>query len=58
MDLDVRCPQKAVKLNHSLVSSVEFGGTHLRPISEEVLKISIRKMSLKNDFMISPGPVS
>ena len=30
-----------------LTSSVGFYDTHLRPISQEMLKISIRKMSLK-----------
>ena len=33
------------------VSSIKFHGTQLRPISQDVLKISIRKMSLKSTLL-------
>ena len=32
-------------------SSVELYGTHLNPVSQEMVKISIRNMSLKNSLI-------
>ena len=32
---------------------MEFYGTHLRPISQEMLKMSIHKMSLKNTCKVT-----